>query len=662
MANLGEFTLLLALFLSGYAIIADWLGSRFCDNGLMRSGANATIAGWLALSVAIGVLLVAFVSDDFSINYVADHNSIALPLAYKISALWAGAGGSLLLWLWLQVGIVVLFLSFNTAQERSFISRARIFANIISCLFLILLLWDREIAANIDKSLFAASLQPPMDGMGLNPLLQHPAMAMHPPALFIGYASYIAPFIWALSVLVGPKKTDRPSLFLKARNWVLIAWLFLTVGNVLGSWWAYEELGWGGFWAWDPVENSSLMPWLVGTALLHSFKKYKSGTKVARWVIVLCLLSYSFCIFGTYLTRSGLVASVHSFPDPGFANLYLALLVLFWIAAGYFALRQKHLSSDNIKVEPIKGSGIITLINWLFIVLVVVILLGTLFPAISHCYIKLAPHLPYFCDHVPPSSITLKPDYFTKITAPGGMLLLLLIAACPNFFQWGAKSKFKLAQLAIMALVAFVFHMTSQGWALPCLILGGYAGFYILVDMFVRIFRKSKSEGNVSSGRAMSWYGARLAHLGVVFMFLAMAAAEGYGTEQAVVLHKNQSAKIADGDYEVTFEGLSTIHDNPIVLSRANVAVKKNGEFLAQLTPALASHMSGQQTSEADVLRKLTGDLYLSLTAIDPEREAVNLRVLIKPMINWLWIGGGMMTLGAAMALISWGRNRKQVL
>jgi len=636
MAELGTFALRLAIIIAVYAVLVDLVGWLRRDRRLIQRARNATLAYWLCLSVAIAALLIGLARCDFSIKYVAAHTSKALPLAYRLSALWAGAAGSLLLWLWLQVGMTVLAFSKASENEKNFVAQARIAANIVGCFFLVVLLFD--------KNAFAVLPAPPGDGAGLNPLLQHPAMVLHPPTLFIGYAAYVIPFCWALASLAGPYRQMRPPFFLKARKWMLIAWLFLTIGNALGSWWAYEELGWGGFWAWDPVENSSLMPWLTGTALLHSFKRFRVGGAVGCWVIFLCLLTYSLCIFGTFLTRYGLVSSVHAFGEAGLGILFLVLLGLVWFAVVILAIMRLPSIGELKPTKTVKGDGIIVLVNWLFIILVAVIFLGTLFPFFSGLFSS--------------EKITLQPEYFSKITAPAGLLLLLFMGVCPHFFRYGPDRSWRSLGGIVTAMAAVILWFITEAVAIPCFFICGYAALNMLVDFCVRRKSDAGQTDKPQTHHTLSWYGARWAHIGVVMMFVGIAGAEGYSQEQQILLKAGQSRRIAG--HRITFEKIDRQQGPNFLLTAAEISVEKKGEIV-YMKPALSVYENKKQTSEVDIDRTLAGDLYVSLTAVGHGGQIIMLRVLVRPLINWLWLGSAVMVAGAIMVLISWHRNRRLV-
>jgi len=654
MAELGRFVLLLGLFLSGYAILADLLGSWRGDNGLLNSGRNATIACFGCLTVAIAVLLFLLVKGDFSVKYVAEHTSKALPLAYKIGALWAGAAGSLLLWLWLQVGFVALAFCKSRSEKRGFGAGARAVANLVSVYFLLVII--------IDKNSFDTYVAAPPDGAGLNPLLQHPAMILHPPALFIGYAALAIPFAWAITSLKYDNRHGPVPMFRPARNWMLWGWLFLTMGIVLGAWWAYEELGWGGYWAWDPVENSSLLPWLGATALLHSCRTYKARTATATWVVVLSLLTFSLCIFGTFLTRYGLVSSVHAFGEPGFGLLFIVLLATIWIIAAVLMLYKplRYGYSAPASVGP--GLKFIIYNNWLMILLAFVIFVGTLFPFLSGFFTE--------------QKITLKPEYFNKITAPGGLLVLLLLGVCPCLLKFGITLSRRTVGAALVIIAAVCAGFVTEGFAVPCFIICGFVLLNLVADVVGYEIKLAggRKKGD-SAGRSLRWYGARVVHFGVLLVFVGIAGSGGYGTEEQKALQPGDT--LALGKFKIVYNDLTADHGPNFTAATAHISVYKSagpdaaipdvggtlagntGELIAKLTPTRAVYTaSGKAVSEVDVHRTLAGDLYLALTDLDSSSKLINLRILIKPLINWIWIGSTVMILGTLLVLITCHRRK----
>lgn len=638
MAELGHFSLVLCLFLSGYAVFADLLGAWRQDNGSMGSGRNATIASLICLSVSMISLWLLLVGGDFGVSYVSAHTSRDLPIVYRISALWAGAGGSLLLWLWLQVGIVVLVFCRLDASKRIFCATARGAANFVSVFFLLVLV--------LDKNPFALSVVVPVDGSGLNPLLQHPAMALHPPTLFIGYAAFVIPFAWAFASLKGRGTQEEIEPSKQVRNWILLAWLFLTIGIVLGSWWAYEELGWGGYWGWDPVENSSLLPWLTATALLHCSRMYRPRSSIAVWLIVLCLVTFSLCIFGTFLTRYGLVSSVHAFPEPGLGILFLVLLVIIWLLAVILFWRSY---KPGVLKAGSSGSGLRLIIynNWLMLLLTFVIFVGTLFPFFSGLFTQ--------------QKISLKPEYFTKITAPGGLVLLLLLCVCPYLIRYGISKNRRTIGAVIAATAALVSWFFTRSLPPAFFILCSFAILNLAGD-FISKYLKNRDRGNESAPPLnLRWYGARIVHIGVVLVFIGIAGSGGYDIEKQAALTPNEKIKVAG--FDITFNGLRADHGSTFTAVTADLSVYRNDKLVAELHPSQAYYRrSDKRTSEVDIRRTLASDLYVALTQVDSSNELINLNILVKPLINWIWIGSVVSVVGTILVLISLYRRRTTVL
>jgi len=620
MWELGRFALLLGFCLSSYAILVDLLGLWRNRAELLRSGRNASVAGFLCLTIAVGVLWILLIQGEFAVTYVAEHTARALPLAYKVASLWAGAAGSLLLWLWLQTGFVAFVFARCPAGRERFCAGARASANLVAVFFLIVLIFD--------KNPFDLSAATPQDGVGLNPLLQHPAMALHPPALFVGYAAFAVPFAWTFACLKDKRPDQRPILFEQSRNWTLAAWVFLTVGIGLGAWWAYEELGWGGYWAWDPVENSSLIPWLTATALLHNGRTYRVGTKTATWFMVLSLATFSLCIFGTFLTRYGLVSSVHAFPEPGLGILFVVLLIHIWVLAVVLFVR-RHVCSRTISAIDCGPSQRFVIVNnWLLVLLACVVLIGTLFPFLSGL----------FTDR----KISLQSSYFTKITAPGGLALLMLLGMCPCLLRSGLKITWRLVLAALTIVACAVAWFVTHELALMCLMVCGFVAINLFADLMGKRVRSIRS------------YGAWIVHFGVLLAFIGIAGSGGYDVEKDIAMRPGE--RVNCGPFELLYDDLSLDHGPNFTAVIANVRIYRNHEQVDRLSPSMAFYSSPEKrTSEVDVRRTLVQDLYLALTQVDNATKLINLRVHIKPLINWIWIGtllsvfGTIVVLGAAV-------------
>jgi cytochrome c-type biogenesis protein CcmF len=663
MPELGQFALRLGLFLSGYAVLMDLLGRWRDRDELCASARNATLGCLLCLTVALGVLTVLLVRSDFAVRYVAENTARSLPLVYKLTAVWAGAAGSLLLWLWLQTGFVAIAFAPCRADSGRFCAVARAAANFVAVFFFLVLIFD--------KDPFHVSLTTPRDGAGLNPLLQHPAMVLHPPTLFLGYAALAIPFAWTFAALAtgglsragGPGRatSDRqraaiPPFFGRARNWSLFGWMFLTVGIGLGAWWAYEELGWGGYWAWDPVENSSLMPWLTGTALLHCARAWRVRGKTATWFMVLALVTFSLCIFGTFLTRYGLVSSVHAFPDPGLGILFLVVLVCIWLMAAVLFVARRVGSARHPAADALADGRSVRFIlwnNWLMLLLTFVILVGTLFP--------------FFSGLLSDRPISLKSEYFTKITAPGGLILLLLLGACPHLIQQGLGRSWRTWGAVITGIASVAIWALAGNLAMAYLVACAFVGLNLAADFVRRYTRRTAQDPARKAGESLEgeasrfnlpnvrssslrWYGARIVHVGVLLAFVGIAGSGGFDTEKQVALRPGERVQV--GRFELTYNDLNANHGANFTAIKAQVSVSRDQQPIGKLSPALALYgQSGKRTSEVDVRRSLAGDLYLALTDVDTASRLINLTIFIKPLIDWIWIGSILMVLGTGLVL-----------
>lgn len=639
MSDFGQIALLLSLFSAAYAFLIDILGVYRKETALIRSGRNATVACWIGLTAAMTVLMFMLVKCDFSCIYVAKHISIALPLVYKISALWAGAAGSLLLWLWIQVAFVAFVFRKTDVKNVAFAARARIYANFVNIVFLLVLIFD--------ESPFTHFVPVPADGIGLNPLLQHPAMVLHPPALFIGYGALAIPFAWVFADLSNFRRKTLPPLFAQARNWTLIGWLFLSIGIILGAWWAYEELGWGGYWAWDPVENASLMPWLTATALLHSYRVYRTGSPIAHWLTILGLVTFSLCIFGTFLTRYGLIESVHSFSAPGLGILFMILLISIWLVAILLICRKYMLRPTVIHIATSRVARLITISNTLMILLAFVIFIGTIFPFLSGIFTG--------------QKISLEPQYFTKITAPGGLLLLLMLGIGPHFLKRGLDKSWQTITAAAIGIMAVIWWILTKSLAIPYFVAAAFAILNIALDMTARVSAKKKDNQAHNSNtfsKSMRYYGARIAHIGIVLMLVGITASGAYDIEKDVVLKPGEN--VVAGRYDVEYHGLWADHGSNYTAVTAHITVSEDDKAIATLKPSRAYYYNGgQPTSEVDIRRSITGDIYVALTDIEKNTQLAQLRVSIKPLINWIWIGAIMVILGAVLVIVSviWKSN-----
>ena len=470
-------------------------------------------------------------------------------------------------------------------------------------------------------------------------------MVLHPPTLFIGYAAFAVPFAWAFAYLKYDRMENPSPLLEQIKSWILWAWMFLTIGIVLGAWWAYEELGWGGYWAWDPVENSSLMPWLTATALLHCSRTFSRKTPMATWLLIMSIVTYSMCVFGTFLTRYGLVSSVHAFPDPGLGILFLVLLAhiaVISIALFYCSyIRRK----DEPKTLLSSGLKFIVFNNYLMIFLMFVVFVGTLFPFFSGLFTS--------------QQITLKPEYFTKITAPGGITLLFIIGICPYLLRKGMAVTRRTAGSILAAVIILVVWIISRKIAVVCFVACGFAAINLAADLIERYMKKTRT--------SLRFFGARIVHIGVILVFMGMAGSGGYNLESQQALKPGEDMTL--GKYKFVYQALRTEHGSNFTAVIADVSVYRlsnqddpNGRLIAELSPSKAYYNKSEKpTSEVSISRTLGRDLYVALDAIDRGREIIRLKVLINPLNNWIWIGSTISMLGKNELLVSFYKKKRTI-
>ncbi|MHC4397477.1 MAG: cytochrome c-type biogenesis CcmF C-terminal domain-containing protein, partial [Planctomycetota bacterium] len=387
--------------------------------------------------------------------------------------------------------------------------------------------------------------------------------------------------------------------------------------------------------------------WLTATALLHCSRAYKSRTSISVWLTILSLATFSLCIFGTFLTRYGLVSSVHAFPEPGLGILFLVLLVIIWIWAAILFWRAHKRSNLILAGSARPGGRFINYNNWILVLLTFVIFVLTLFPFFSGFFTR--------------QKISLKPDFFTKVTAPGGLALLLLLCVCPYIFRYGIRRSWQTIGAVLVATAALLSWFFTKKLPIPFFIICGF-GIINLASDFINRYIKSRSRGDKTVPPLnLRWYGARIVHIGVVLVFIGMAGSEGYDIEKQVALKRNEKIKVAG--FDITFNELKADHGSTFTAVTADLLIHRGDELIAKLHPSQAYYSrSDKRTSEVDIKRTLAYDLYVALTEVDRSRDLINLNILIKPLINWIWIGSVVSVLGATLVLISFYRRRTTVL
>ncbi len=622
---------LAAAVIGAITIVVGLVGNR---PALLRSSrlyVGLLIAGALCTFFAMERALI---TRDFSLEYVARNGSHETPPLFNFAALWSALEGSIILWSLILTGyIAVVVHHFRKRLTDPLVGWAIAVMLVVAAFFFLLMLGP----ANPFKTVQGAI---PTDGPGPNPLLQnHILMAFHPPMLYLGYVGFTVPFAFAIAALITGRVGE--GWLIETRRWTLFAWGFLSVGIVLGAWWSYEVLGWGGYWAWDPVENASFLPWLTGTAYLHSVMVQERRGMLRVWNLSLLCATFSLTILGTFLTRSGVLDSVHAFSESKigpFILTFFAIVVLGSI--GLIGWRADRLRSPGSIDSPISREGAFLANNVLFAAFAFIVLLGTVFPLILEA--------------ANGERISIGRPYFDRMTMPIGIALLFLMAVAPALPWRKASGELLLHRLLWPAwigtgVVVIAVAFGARGFVpLVAFGLGGFAAG-AAIRQIVLATRRQGLHGLV--GRAN---GGMIVHVGVVTIAVALAASSSYSHSAEFVLSPGQSASLAG--HTITYLGLEreTVAQKSIV--KARVQIDDSGVY----APALSKFPGGSNTIGTPSVRTgLRGDVYLTLLDVpDADNGAVRLGLLVMPLAVWLWIGGGLMAVGTVLA--AWpGRRRR---
>ena len=638
MAEIGYWALALTLIVSAYTAVALILGTRRGNPSLVESARNGVFAAATSSTIASGALMYLLVSRDFGIRYVYEHVSTYLATIYTVSAFWAGQEGSLLVWLWLVTLLAAVMATRRRVMGEALGSYAlAVMAFTQGFLALILLLASNP---------FEALPTTPAEGQGLNPLLENFWMIVHPPVIFMGYAGYTVPFALALAGLItGQLGRDWVQ---EVRRWALLAWLFLGAGILLGAWWAYLELGWGGYWGWDPVENSSLIPWLTGTALLHSLMMQQRRGAFKVWNLGLISLTFVLCIFATFVTRSGIVQSVHAFGRSPVGYYFIALIVLSLLAlACLLYSRRQELSSQQELKSLLSREASLLFINLLFGGMALVLLLGTLFPALTEV--------------LQGRQAALGVSFYERTMGPLAQIMVLLIGICP-WLAWGGVSPSRLRRellpsaLAALATALILFALgVREAFAPLSFAICVFVTASILTTFYQHTAARRRGTGeNVLRafatlvGRHHRRYGGYVVHLGIVLMAIGVTGSSAYQSEVQVALSPGE--RVALQGYTLEYEDL--INQSTPAKQRfvAVFGLYRGGRRIATLRPEKNFHWNVEQwVTEVAIHTTLKEDLYLILAGFEQDGLAT-LQVLVNPLVVWLWIGGAVLLVGGAMA------------
>lgn len=640
MSEIGEKTQLIALLIASYALVMSVASVITERRELFLSARNALLVVFGLLSISLASLTYAFLTNDFSLAYVAENSSRSLELFYKFSAVWAGQSGSLLFWVWLLTLFTVILLYQNRRRNLDYLPYVVSVIALICIFFLALL--------NLITSPFGRIPFSPPDGLGLNPLLHNPGMVFHPLTLLIGYVGFTIPFSFAIVSLITGVVDD--TWIRTTRRWTIFSWFFLGLGLLLGAQWAYVELGWGGYWAWDPVENAGLMPWLLGTAYLHSVIIQERRGMLKIWNLLLIILTFAFTIFGTFLTRSGVIQSVHSFSESSLGPIFITAMTLFLVFSFTLLLsRLERLKSRNVIESLLSRESSFLINNVLFLGLTFAILWGTIFPIISEA--------------VRGVKITVSRPFFDTVSAPIGLALLLLTGICPLISWRKATAKnfrrnffWPLIFAAVIGSLALPFLPEKNPMVITTIYISVFVLSAILIEvgkaLWIRMSGVKRENlllaGYNLFGSNKRRYGAYVVHIGVVMIFLALVG-NAFKVESSVVLQKGQSARI--GPYSLEFRGLAALPRKSFESVQADLAVFKEGRMLGSLRPAKRFYPGKEEpTTEVDIRSTPKEDLYTILAGWEGMEKA-SFKFIVNPLIFWLWVGGFVITFGTIIVM-----------
>lgn len=647
----GGSALSLSFGFSLLTVLTLLIYTRNQDQRLFLVGQRLALCVSFFIFLATFILSYQLIISNFDIDYVARYTSIETPTIYKISALWAGQSGSLLFWLFILSIFSTITIIQNQNKHHQLMPWVIISLTITQMFFLIL----TNYVTNPFKPTEADFVV--VNGNGLNPLLQNITMAIHPPTLYLGYVGFSVPFAFAISALVN--RDTSPLWIQSIRRWVLVAWLFLSMGIILGGWWAYQELGWGGYWAWDPVENASFMPWLTATAFLHSIIIQEKKDMLRLWNMVLIILTFTLCIFGTFLTRSGVMSSVHSFTESSLGPIFLSFV--FFILFTSFGLMYKRLddlkSPRKIESFTSRESGFL-FNNMVFVVLCFAVFWGTLFPVISEV--------------VRGTKITVGAPFFNQIITPIGLILLALTGVGP-LLAWrrtGSKNLIRNFTLPIVAgfIASIIFMIIGyEGYSVISFSLCVFVTFSIAAEFSRGISARRKKfkesifvalKTIISKNR--SRYGGYIVHLGIVLMFIGFTG-HAFDREKEFSLQLGQSDHVAGYEFELINLSESERPNHYAWISELKVS-DNEGTFVANLFPEKRVYFHKnpdinrrQPHSELDIYSTLNKDIYSIFSAIDNEKGIAFLKIMINPLVKWVWIGGYVLVFGTIIAL--WPRK-----
>jgi len=634
--ELGYFALLAAFVLAILQVVLPTIGVIRHKVAWQRLAPSLAWAQFAAMIVSFGALMAGFYYNDFSLVYVSQHSNTLLPWYYKLSATWGGHEGSLLLWMTIMATWCALVSYFSRGLPLSMRARVLVILAGVQMMMLAMLIFT---SSPFNRTLPSI----PVDGADLNPVLQDFGLIIHPPMLYMGYVGLVVPFAFCMAALWAGRLDAVWTRW--SRPWALAAWGFLTVGIALGSWWAYYELGWGGWWFWDPVENASLMPWFAATALLHSLAVTEKRGVFKAWTIMLAIFAFALSLLGTFLVRSGVITSVHSFAADPTRGLVILIILGVIIGGGLlmFAIRGWRLTVES-QYQLISRESFLVINNVIILIATLVVLLGTLYPIIADAFNL--------------GQVSVGPPYFNALFVPLTWLLLFAMGMGSNI-RWkqdkrpllGVGMVIAASSLVLAAVITYFVHPSSMfniGVTLAI-------SFWVLFWMAVDIKDKTKNAPNLFKGLRqlrLSYWGQQTAHIGVIIAVIGVAFTSSLSIERDVALGIGDTVNVQGYDFEVKdFQEVKGSNFDGI---QAQVEVSKNGREVTTLYPEKRTYVvSMMPMTEAAIDASLMRDLYVALG--EPIAQGKNqwaVRIYVKPLIRWIWLGAIIMALGSLLSIL----------
>lgn len=630
--EIGHFALILALCMALFQAVLPLWGAAVNNHQYMAVAKSAAQGHLLFILISFSALTAAFITHDFSVAYVAHNSNSALPLLYRISAVWAAHEGSLLLWALILVLWTNAVLLFSKNLPREMVARVVAVLGLISIGFILFMLFTSN---PFDRLMIV-----PADGRDLNPLLQDFGLAIHPPMLYLGYVGFAVPFAFAIAAMLGGRLDAAWAKW--SRPWTNVAWMFLTLGITLGSWWAYYELGWGGWWFWDPVENASFMPWLIGTALIHSLAATEKRNVFKAWTVLLAIIAFSLSLLGTFLVRSGVLTSVHAFATDPTRGVFILIFLVLVIGGSLalYAFRAPKIKSTG-EFQLFSREAALLLNNIILVVACASVLLGTLYPLLL--------------DALNLGKISVGPPYFNSVFVPLTAPLAVLLGV-GMFLRWKKDESQRVLNLLMLPAVISIAIGVFLSLLLPEFKVAAMIGLILAVWVAVATGYQFYSRVNKNKKLSIAlleipkgFYGMSVAHIGVSVFIVGITLTSLYSQEKDVRLEPGQTYQLSD--YEFEFRGVVRNEGENYIASQGLVIVRKDGEVIQELKPQKRIYrVQKMPMTEAAIDAGVSRDIFVALGEQLDSKGAWSVRLYVKPFIRWIWIGAMIMGLGGLLA------------